>query len=63
MDRDAPQNARDGPVAFERETQEKDPFGLDQFLTETKKGKKAIDDLGGRVRHEVLLPNCPCGRH
>ncbi|CAN0914562.1 SNW/SKI-interacting protein [Linum grandiflorum] len=36
---------RDGPVEFEKEAEEADPFGLDQFLTEVKKGKKA--DRGG----------------
>ncbi|MCI20432.1 SNW/SKI-interacting protein-like, partial [Trifolium medium] len=36
---------RDRPVEFENE--EADPFGLDQFLTEVKKGKKALDNVGG----------------
>ncbi|GAU32703.1 hypothetical protein TSUD_145770 [Trifolium subterraneum] len=36
---------RDRPVEFESE--EADPFGLDQFLTEVKKGKKAFDNVGG----------------
>ncbi|KAG9451926.1 hypothetical protein H6P81_004830 [Aristolochia fimbriata] len=35
---------RDRPVEFENE--EPDPFGLDQFLTEVKKGKKAMDKIG-----------------
>ncbi|GAB2254315.1 hypothetical protein Droror1_Dr00022124 [Drosera rotundifolia] len=38
---------RDRPVEFEPETEEADPFGLDQFLTEVKKGKKALDKVGG----------------
>ncbi|XP_022154720.1 SNW/SKI-interacting protein-like [Momordica charantia] len=37
---------RDRPVEFEREVEEADPFGLDQFLTEVKKGKKAMDKVG-----------------
>nr|XP_027189271.1 LOW QUALITY PROTEIN: SNW/SKI-interacting protein A-like [Cicer arietinum] len=36
---------RDRPVEFESE--EADPFGLDQFLTEVKKGKKAMENVGG----------------
>lgn len=35
---------RDRPVEFENE--EADPFGLDQFLTEVKKGKKAMEKVG-----------------
>lgn len=35
---------RDGPVQFEHE--QKDPFGLDQFLTEARSGKKAMDRVG-----------------
>lgn len=38
---------RDRPVEFEKEPEEADPFGLDQFLTEVKKGKKALDKVGG----------------
>ncbi|VFQ82515.1 unnamed protein product [Cuscuta campestris] len=39
--------ARDRPVEFEKEeAEEADPFGLDQFLTEVKKGKKAMDKVG-----------------
>lgn len=39
---------RDKPVEFEKEAaEEADPFGLDQFLTEVKKGKKAVDKIGG----------------
>ncbi|WMV60013.1 hypothetical protein MTR67_053398 [Solanum verrucosum] len=34
-------STRDGPVPFEA-----DPFGLDQFLTEVKKGKKAMSNVG-----------------
>lgn len=37
---------RDEPVQFERE--EEDPFGLDQFLSDAKKGKKALDSVGSR---------------
>ncbi|KAL1535905.1 SNW/SKI-interacting protein A-like [Salvia divinorum] len=37
---------RDRPVEFDREQPEEDPFGLDQFLTEVKTGKKAIDKIG-----------------
>jgi SNW domain-containing protein 1 len=36
---------RDRPVEFDKQ-EENDPFGLDQFLTEVKKGKKAV----GRIR-------------
>jgi len=36
--------SRDDPVQFEKE--EADPFGLDQFLTDAKKGKKAMDGVG-----------------
>lgn len=39
-------SARDRPVEFEKEAEEADPFGLDQFLTEVKKGKKAMDNVG-----------------
>ena len=38
---------RDRPVEFEKDAEEADPFGLDQFLTEVKKGKKAMDKVGG----------------
>ncbi|RKP09083.1 SKIP/SNW domain-containing protein [Thamnocephalis sphaerospora] len=37
---------RDGPVQFERERVEMDPFGMDQFLSDAKKGKRALDDAG-----------------
>ncbi|XP_073065550.1 LOW QUALITY PROTEIN: SNW/SKI-interacting protein A-like [Primulina eburnea] len=38
---------RDRPVEFDKEQQpEEDPFGLDQFLTEVKTGKKAMDKVG-----------------
>lgn len=37
---------RDRPVEFDKQ-EENDPFGLDQFLTEVKKGKKAMDKIGG----------------
>ncbi|KAL0915802.1 hypothetical protein M5K25_013259 [Dendrobium thyrsiflorum] len=39
---------RDRPVEFDKQ-EENDPFGLDQFLTEVKKGKKAMDKIGGVV--------------
>lgn len=39
---------RERPVEFEKnEDVADDPFGLDQFLTEVKKGKKALDRVGG----------------
>ncbi|KDP35755.1 hypothetical protein JCGZ_10527 [Jatropha curcas] len=39
--------SRDRPVEFDEATEEADPFGLDQFLTEVKKGnKKAFDEIG-----------------
>lgn len=37
---------RDRPVEFDKEVAEEDPFGLDQFLTEVKTGKKAMDKIG-----------------
>nr|GMD34260.1 SNW/SKI-interacting protein-like [Ipomoea batatas] len=37
---------RGAPREFEKEGEEADPFGLDQFLTEVKKGKKALDKVG-----------------
>uniref|UniRef100_A0A2P2IZT0 Uncharacterized protein MANES_03G025400 n=1 Tax=Rhizophora mucronata TaxID=61149 RepID=A0A2P2IZT0_RHIMU len=37
---------RDRPVEFEKVAEEADPFGLDRFLTEVKKGKKAVDNIG-----------------
>ncbi|MCO5588702.1 hypothetical protein L7F22_042661 [Adiantum nelumboides] len=37
---------RDRPVEFEKDQDEADPFGLDQFLTEVKKGKKALEKVG-----------------
>lgn len=38
---------RDRPVEFEKQVEEADPFGLDQFLTEVKKGgKKAMEKIG-----------------
>jgi SNW domain-containing protein 1 len=45
VDRDAPSSRGNNPVQFEREEQEVDPFGLDQFLTDAKKGKK-MDSIG-----------------
>lgn len=38
---------RDGPVQFEKE-EELDPFGLDKFLTEAKKGKRTLDEPRSR---------------
>ncbi|MQL71448.1 hypothetical protein Taro_003770 [Colocasia esculenta] len=37
---------RDRPVEFEKQ-EENDPFGLEEFLTEVKKGKKAMEKIGG----------------
>lgn len=37
---------RDRPLEFEKDAEEADPFGLDQFLTEVNKGKKAMDRVG-----------------
>lgn len=37
---------RDRPMEFDKQ-EENDPFGLDQFLTEVKKGKKAMEKIGG----------------
>ena len=37
----ARQPRRDGPVEFEQEDNEADPFGLDQFLSEAKEAKKS----------------------
>lgn len=36
---------RERPVEFDKQ-EENDPFGLEQFLTEVKKGKKAMDKIG-----------------
>ncbi|XWS17321.1 hypothetical protein CRYUN_Cryun33cG0057300 [Craigia yunnanensis] len=43
---------RDRPVEFEKEAEEADPFGFDQFLTEVKKGKKAMEKVctGGTTK-------------
>ncbi|XP_058103480.1 SNW/SKI-interacting protein A-like [Magnolia sinica] len=38
---------RDRPVEFDKHVEEADPFGLDLFLTEVKKGgKKAMEKIG-----------------
>ncbi|KAF9618437.1 hypothetical protein IFM89_001160 [Coptis chinensis] len=37
---------RDKSVEFEKQVEEADPFGLDHFLTEVKKGKKPMDKVG-----------------
>ncbi|OVA00471.1 SKI-interacting protein SKIP [Macleaya cordata] len=44
----APEKAgpRDRPVEFEKPAEEADPFGLDLFLTEVKKGKKPMEKVG-----------------
>ncbi|KAG5458818.1 MAG: hypothetical protein BJ554DRAFT_885 [Olpidium bornovanus] len=34
---------RDGPVQFEKEVEEFDPFGHDEFLSQAKKGKRGLD--------------------
>jgi len=46
VDRSKPSTARTKPVEFEKE-EEADPFGLDHFLTEAKKGKKADKSSSG----------------
>ena len=43
---DRPSGKRDRPVEFDKQ-EENDPFGLEQFLTEVKRGKKAMDKIGG----------------
>ncbi|CAK9141381.1 unnamed protein product [Ilex paraguariensis] len=45
---------RDRPVEFEREAEEADPFGLYQFLTEVKKGKKAMDKVDSGVTMKAI---------
>jgi len=47
VDRSKKAEPREGPVQFERE-EEADPFGLDQFLQDAKKGKNALDKIGSR---------------
>ena len=47
MRRDAESARGDNPVQFEREDDEQDPFGLDQFLETAKKGKQAMASVGG----------------
>ncbi|XVF77513.1 hypothetical protein PTKIN_Ptkin14bG0050500 [Pterospermum kingtungense] len=37
---------RERPVEFEKQAEEADPFGLDQFLTEVKRGKRAMEKVG-----------------
>lgn len=39
---------RDGPVQFEKDTEE-DPFGLNKFLTEAKKAKRPAADRYGQI--------------
>lgn len=39
---------RDGPVQFEKDTEE-DPFGLNKFLTEAKKAKRPAADRYGQM--------------
>lgn len=36
-----------GPVQFERDAAEADPFGLDQYLTDVRGKKNALDGIGG----------------
>ena len=38
-----PNQRRDGPVQFQKDVEE-DPFGLNKFLTEAKKGKRQTED-------------------
>ena len=45
---------RDGPVQFEKDTEE-DPFGLNKFLTEAKKAKRPAAD---RYIHCTALTEC-----
>lgn len=46
---------RDGPVKFVREKEEEDPFGLDKFLTEAKKGKRPLDEPSrSRYAYHIL---------
>lgn len=35
---------RDGPVQFQKEVVDEDPFGLNTFLTEAKKAKRPAED-------------------
>lgn len=60
---------RDGPVQFEKE--EEDPFGLDKFLTEAKKGKRPLDEpsrsrlvcwspISGDLLTSFLFLTCKC---
>lgn len=41
-DRDPKASGRSGPVQFEKQQQEEDPFGLDQFLTQAKHSSKRL---------------------
>ncbi|RKP20610.1 hypothetical protein ROZALSC1DRAFT_27920 [Rozella allomycis CSF55] len=38
----------EGPVQFEKDEEQDDPFGLNEFLTEAKKGKRALDSIGSK---------------
>ena len=40
------QPRRDGPVEFEAEDNEADPFGLDEFLSEAQNKGKSLDGIG-----------------
>jgi SNW domain-containing protein 1 len=44
VDRSQPSAPRSGPVEFEREPVEEDPFGLDKFLNDAKSGRKRDRD-------------------
>ncbi|KAL6221865.1 hypothetical protein ACLB2K_005257 [Fragaria x ananassa] len=37
---------REGPVEFEKDAEEADPFGLDRFIVDVKTGKKAMAKIG-----------------
>lgn len=37
-----------GPVEFEKGAEEADPFGLDEFLTDVRKGRDALDGIGSK---------------
>jgi SNW domain-containing protein 1 len=45
VDRSKPVEPRNKPVEFEKEPEE-DPFGLDEFLSTAKKGKRPLDKIG-----------------
>lgn len=46
------------PLQFEKDPEEADPFGLDQFLSEVRGGKKrALDDIGKSGERSLGGPN------